>query len=161
MSRGNIGRAAAAVLAGAVSAGAAAEKDIVETAKAAGQFSTLLTAAAEAGLAETLAGEGPFTVFAPTDEAFARMPRGKLDDLMLPANRDELIGILKGHVTSGTGMSSAVKIIELPTVAGPPLRVRLDSTGVTVNDSRVTHADIACSNGVIHAIDHVVLPDGE
>ena len=133
--------------------------NIVETAESTPSLTMFYRMLKVAGLDRTLEEVGPFTVFAPTDEAFARMPKGKLDNLMLPANRNELVGILKGHVTSGTGMSSAVKIIELPTVAGPPLRVRLDSTGVTINDSRVTHADIACSNGVIHAIDSVVMPD--
>jgi uncharacterized surface protein with fasciclin (FAS1) repeats len=135
--------------------------NIVETAETTPSLTIFYRMLKAAGLDRTLVESGPFTVFAPTDDAFAKMPKGMLDRLLMPGHRAELAEILKGHVTSGTDMSSAVKLIELPSVAGPALRVRLDSSGVTINESRVTHADIACSNGVIHAIDQVVLPNGD
>lgn len=135
--------------------------NIVETAETTPNLTVFYKVLKAAGLEGTLEGSGPFTVFAPTDEAFSKLPPGRLASLLEPSNQGELADILKGHVSSGTTMAPVVKIIELATVGGATLRVRLDSHGVTINDSRVTRADIACSNGVIHAIDNVVLPDGD
>jgi uncharacterized surface protein with fasciclin (FAS1) repeats len=135
--------------------------NIVKTAEATPNLTVFHRMVKAAGLDQTLEGEGPFTVFAPTDEAFSKLPQGVLENLLKPWNRAELVEVLKGHMAAGTTMAPVVKIIELPTVGGPTLRVKVDSHGVTINESRVTRADIACSNGVIHAIDNVVLPDGK
>ena len=141
---------------GAVSAKAA---DIVDTAVSAGNFETLVAAVKAAGLVETLKGEGPFTVFAPTDEAFAKLPAGTVEDLLKPENKDKLIGILTYHVVPGKVMSGDIagKKEMVETVQGGKLSV--DATnGVKVDEAMVTKADIETSNGVIHVIDAVVLP---
>jgi uncharacterized surface protein with fasciclin (FAS1) repeats len=141
---------------GAVSAKAA---DIVDTAVSAGNFETLVAAVKAAGLVETLKGEGPFTVFAPTDEAFAKLPAGTVEDLLKPENKDKLIGILTYHVVPGKVMSGDIagKKEMVETVQGGKLSV--DATnGVKVDEAMVTTADIETSNGVIHVIDAVVLP---
>ena len=141
---------------GAVSAKAA---DIVDTAVAAGNFETLVAAVKAAGLVDTLKGEGPFTVFAPTDEAFAKLPAGTVEDLLKPENKDKLIGILTYHVLPGKVMSGDIagKKAMVATVQGSKLSV--DATnGVKVDEAMVTTADIETSNGVIHVIDAVVLP---
>ena len=141
-------------------AAAAADKDIVDTAVAAGSFTTLAKALAAADLVDTLKGEGPFTVFAPTDEAFAALPAGTLDDLLKPENKAKLQEILKYHVVSGKVMAAdAAKLTSAPTVAGKEIKV--DATdGVKINDAKVVKADIAAKNGVIHVIDKVLLPPG-
>ncbi|MFN3608000.1 MAG: fasciclin domain-containing protein [Hyphomonas sp.] len=132
--------------------------DIVETAAAAGSFTTLLAAAEAADLVDALKGEGPLTVFAPTDEAFAKLPEGTVESLLLPENKYALAGILKMHVIAGKVKSKdlAGKTMTAETLNGT---VAIDGTdGVTVNGAAVTTADIKASNGIIHVIDAVLLP---
>lgn len=136
-----------------------AEHDIVDTAVAAGSFKTLVAAVTAAGLVETLKGAGPFTVFAPTDDAFNHLPAGTVDRLLKPENKAELTKVLTLHVMSGAVMAKDVagQKATPASLAGEALHV--DGThGVTVNGATVTKADIACSNGVIHVIDAVLLP---
>jgi uncharacterized surface protein with fasciclin (FAS1) repeats len=134
--------------------------DIVDTAVAAGQFSTLVAAVQAAGLVDTLKGEGPFTVFAPTDEAFAKLPAGTIDNLLKPENREMLVAVLTYHVVPGKIMSSDIagKSADVTTVQGSTLAVNA-TDGVKVNNATVIAADIETSNGVIHVIDTVVLPN--
>jgi len=129
---------------------------IVETAAQAGQFKTLMKAIETAGLADTLKAEGPFTVFAPSDEAFAKLPQERLDALL--ADKEALTKVLTYHVVPGKVLSSEVQPGEVQTKAGQALVVKMDD-GVKVNDSRVVSADITASNGVIHVIDSVLLPN--
>ena len=132
--------------------------DIVETAIAAGNFSTLAQALTAAGLVETLKGEGPFTVFAPTDQAFAKLPQQTLSDLLKPENQDKLTAILTYHVVPGKFMARQVaNITQATTVQGQLVKVDT-SDGVRINDAKVIAADIEASNGVIHVIDTVLLP---
>ena len=143
---------------GALSA-RAANQDIVDTAVAAGDFKTLAAALNAAGLVETLKGPGPFTVFAPTDEAFAQLPAGTVENLLKPENKDRLIAILTYHVVPGEVMAAdVVKLDEAKTVNGKMLTVRTDGGSVMVDDAKVTATDIPASNGVIHVIDRVILP---
>jgi uncharacterized surface protein with fasciclin (FAS1) repeats len=133
--------------------------DIVDTAVAAGSFTTLVAAVGAAGLVDTLKGEGPFTVFAPSDNAFAALPAGTVDDLVKPENKAKLTEILLLHVLPGTVMAADVsgKVLDPATAGGATVHV--DGTdGVTVNGAKVVTADIACTNGVIHVIDKVLLP---
>jgi len=133
-------------------------KDIVDTAVDAGTFTTLAAALEAAGLVETLKGDGPFTVFAPTDEAFAALPEGTVETLLMPENKDRLIGILTYHVVPGKVMSTDLTDgMTAATVQGGDLTIDL-SDGVKVNGATVTAADIEASNGVIHVIDTVILP---
>jgi len=132
---------------------------IVDVAVAAGNFSTLVAAVTAADLVETLSGEGPFTVFAPTDEAFAALPAGVLDALLLPENKALLVQILTYHVVSGMVMAADVTDGDVATVEGQSVTLSTAS-GVTVNGANVVTADVAASNGVIHAIDAVILPPG-
>lgn len=142
-----------------LAAGGARAADIVDTAVAAGQFQTLAAALGAAGLVETLKGPGPFTVFAPTDDAFAKLPAGTVESLLRPENKDQLIAILTYHVVPGTVMASeVVRLTQADTVNGKPLGVRVDGTTVTINDATVTATDVAATNGVIHVIDTVLLP---
>jgi uncharacterized surface protein with fasciclin (FAS1) repeats len=135
----------------------AAEKDIVETAVAAGQFKTLVKAVQAAGLVETLQGEGPFTVFAPTDEAFAAIPEAKLKALL--ADKKALTAVLTYHVTPGKVMArDVVKLDSAKTVQGQAVKIKAQGGKVRVNNANVVKADIECSNGVIHVIDAVLLP---
>jgi uncharacterized surface protein with fasciclin (FAS1) repeats len=137
----------------------AAEKDIVETAVSAGQFKTLASALTAAELVATLKGDGPFTVFAPTDEAFAKLPEGALDNLLKPENKDQLVAILTYHVVPGKVMAADVtKLKEAKTVNGKMVDIEVKGEDVMVNGAKVTSADIAASNGVIHVIDTVILP---
>ena len=137
----------------------AAEKDIVDTAVEAGQFQTLAAALEAAGLVETLKGAGPFTVFAPTDEAFAKLPAGTVESLLKEENKDQLTAILAYHVVRGKVMAADVtEIDEAQTVNGEMVDIEVDGGSVKVNDATVTAADIAASNGVIHAVDTVILP---
>jgi len=129
---------------------------IVDTAVQAGQFSTLVKAIEAAGLVDTLKGEGPFTVFAPSDEAFAKLPQDQLNALL--ADKDALTKVLTYHVVPGKVLSSDVKAGEVQTKAGQALTLKTEG-GVQVNDSRVVSADISASNGVIHVIDNVLLPN--
>ncbi len=140
----------------------AMKADIVDTAVAAGDFNTLVAAVQAAGLEETLRGEGPFTVFAPTDEAFAALPEGTLEELLKPENKDKLAGILTYHVVAGKTKSKdlAGKTVSVATVNGQEVNVD-GSDGVMVNGAKVVKADIYTSNGVIHVIDTVLLPKDE
>lgn len=134
--------------------------DIVGTAISAGSFKTLVTAVEAAGLVDTLKGPGPITVFAPTDEAFAKLPAGILDDLLKPENRDRLVAILTYHVVPGQVMSGDIagKATRVATVQGAPIDVDATGSTVKVNGATVVSADVAASNGVIHVIDTVILP---
>lgn len=133
-------------------------KDIVDTAAAAGSFTTLIDAVEAAGLVETLKGEGPFTVFAPTDEAFAALPAGTVEDLLKPENKDKLIAVLTYHVVPGAVMSTDLtNNMKATTVQGGEVTIMTEG-GVMVNDAKVVQADIMASNGVIHVIDKVILP---
>ncbi|WP_371833421.1 fasciclin domain-containing protein [Ferirhizobium litorale] len=137
----------------------AAEKDIVDTAAAAGQFKTLAAALDAAGLVATLKGEGPFTVFAPTDEAFAQLPAGTVEELLKPENKEKLVAVLTYHVVPGKVMAADVtKLDEADTVNGKAIDVQVEGSAVKVNDANVTATDIAASNGVIHVIDKVIMP---
>lgn len=134
---------------------------IVDIAVGNPDFSTLVAAVTAAGLVETLSGEGPFTVFAPTNDAFAALPAGLVDKLLLPENKDVLTQILTYHVVSGKVMSTDVAAGEVPSVEGSPITVTVDGGTVMLNDSAtVTAVDIEASNGVIHVIDAVILPPG-
>ena len=133
----------------------AGEKDIVDTAVAAGSFSTLVTAVKAAGLVETLKGKGPFTVFAPTDAAFAKIPKADLDALL--KDKAKLTSVLTYHVVPAAVMAKDVKAGDVPTVNGKSLKVATDK-GVMVNNAKVTDTDIKASNGVIHVIDTVLMP---
>ena len=141
---------------------AAQSKDIVDTAVSAGSFKTLAAALEAAGLVGTLKGKGPFTVFAPTDEAFARLPAGTVESLLKPENRDKLRRILTYHVVSGKVMAAdAMKLRSAKAVSGDTLSIAA-MNGVTIDNARVIKADVAASNGVIHVIDTVLLPkDGQ
>ena len=155
--------AAAALVAAplALGAGLAHAKDIVDTAASAGSFNTLIAAIEAAGLAETLKGPGPFTVFAPTDEAFAKLPAGTVETLLKPENKEKLVQILTYHVVPGKVMSGDVagKSTEAKTVEGTMLQVDAKDGAVMVDEARVVQADIAADNGVIHVIDTVVMPN--
>jgi uncharacterized surface protein with fasciclin (FAS1) repeats len=131
--------------------------DIVEVASSTPGFSTLVAAVTAAGLVETLQGDGPFTVFAPTDEAFAALPEGVLDALLLPENKDVLAKILTYHVVPGAVMAADVTDGDVATVEGQTVALST-ADGVTVNGAKVVQADVAASNGVIHVIDAVILP---
>ena len=134
--------------------------DIIHTASAAGSFTTLIAAIDAAGLSETLMGEGPFTVFAPTDEAFAKLPEGTVADLLKPENKDKLVAVLTYHVVSGKVMSSdVVKLTSAKTVQGQEVKINVKDGSVMVDNANVTKVDIAASNGVIHVIDSVILPN--
>ncbi len=135
--------------------------DIVDTAVAAGTFNTLVAAVTAADLGATLKSEGPFTVFAPNDAAFAKLPAGTVDDLVKPENKDKLTAILTYHVMAGKVMAADIagKKLEPATVNGEALHVDATS-GVKVNDAAVVTADIECTNGVIHVIDSVLMPKG-
>jgi transforming growth factor-beta-induced protein len=145
--------------ANAYEAKATAPADIVDTAVAAGSFKTLATALTAAGLVETLKGPGPFTVFAPTDEAFAKLPAGTLESLLKPENKAKLAGILTYHVVAGKLMAAdVVKLTSAKTVNGQSVKISVDGGKVKVNDANVVKTDVGASNGVIHVIDAVLLP---
>ena len=138
---------------------AATAADIVDTAIA-GKFNTLVAAVKAADLVDTLKGPGPFTVFAPTDEAFAKLPEGVLEDLLKPENKAKLQSVLTYHVVPGKVMSrDAVKLNSAKTAQGSTIKIKAMDNGVMVNDAHVVKADIAASNGVIHVIDKVILPE--
>ena len=137
----------------------AMEKNIVETAVDAGKFTTLAKALSESGLVDTLEGKGPFTVFAPTDEAFAKLPAGTVESLLKPENKDKLVAILTYHVVPGeVKAADVVKLNEAKTVNGKMVSVKANGGTVMINNSKVTATDIVASNGVIHVIDSVLLP---
>lgn len=149
---------ALAVVAG-FSGVANAQKNIVETAVEAGSFKTLVAAATAADLGGALSGPGPFTVFAPTDEAFAKLPKGTVETLLKPENKAKLQAILKYHVVSGTVMAAdVVKVKGAVSLAGQRIAVKVDGGKVAVDGANVVKTDIKCSNGVIHVIDSVILP---
>jgi uncharacterized surface protein with fasciclin (FAS1) repeats len=156
--------ATAAVLVLSVALGAyarpkAASQDIVDTAVAAGSFKTLTAALQAAGLVDTLKGKGPFTVFAPTDEAFAKLPAGTVEDLLRPENKEKLVAILTYHVVPGRDLASQVtKMSSAKTVNGQSLTISVNGGTVMVDNAKVIKTDILCSNGVIHVIDSVMLP---
>ena len=134
-------------------------KDIVDTAVAAGNFKTLAAALQAGGLVETLKGEGPFTVFAPTDEAFAKLPAGTLEDLLKPENKEKLVSILKYHVVGARAMSKDVaSMSSAKTINGKAVTLKTVAGKVMVDNATVTKADIEASNGVIHVIDTVLIP---
>ncbi len=136
-----------------------AKKDIVDTAVAAGSFKTLAAALTAAGLVDTLKGPGSFTVFAPTDEAFAKLPAGTVEDLLKPENKKKLTDILTYHVVAGKVMAAdVVKLKEAKTVQGKAVKITVKEGKVQVDAANVTKTDIAASNGVIHVIDSVILP---
>jgi uncharacterized surface protein with fasciclin (FAS1) repeats len=144
---------------GEACASSTAQKDIVTTAVEAGQFKTLAAALGAAQLVDALKGEGPFTVFAPTDAAFAKLPKGTLESLLAPEGKGKLTEILKYHVVAANLPSVALtKLPGAESLAGPRLMVDADEDGVSISGARVVTADIACSNGVIHVIDTVLLP---
>lgn len=153
-----VATAACFALTGAAQAGGY-KKDIVDTAVSAGSFQTLVAAVKAAGLVETLKGDGPFTVFAPTDEAFAKLPAGTVESLLKPENRDQLTAILTYHVVPGKIMSADIagKQAAVKTVQGQSVNVNA-TDGVRVDGASVVKADIDTSNGVIHVIDSVILP---
>lgn len=136
--------------------------DIIETAIAAGTFKTLVTAVQAAGLAETLKGTGPFTVFAPNDDAFAKLPKDTVSDLIKPENKAKLVAILKLHVMAGKVMAGEITGKKLTPASLNGEALHVDGThGVTINGAKVVKADIACTNGAIHVIDTVLMPAAE
>ena len=136
------------------------KKDIVDTAVAAGSFKTLATAVTEAGLVDTLKSKGPFTVFAPTDDAFAKLPEGTIATLLKPENKTTLQNILKYHVAPGKlEAKDVIRLRLLETALGKDVLIKVDGDKVSINGSMVTMTDIQCSNGVIHVIDAVIVPE--
>jgi len=136
-----------------------AKKDIVDTAISAGSFDTLVAAVKAADLVETLKGKGPLTVFAPTDEAFAKLPKGTLEDLLKPENKEKLKAILTYHVVAGNVTAAkVVKMKHAKTVNGEDLDINVNKGKVMIDNANVTKTDIMASNGVIHVIDTVVMP---
>lgn len=135
-----------------------AGKDIVAVAAGADNFKTLVAAVKAAGLVETLQGKGPFTVFAPTDAAFAKLPAGTVESLLKPENKEKLVAILKYHVISGKVMAADVKTMEAKTVQGQSVNLVVSAEGVTVDNAKVVKTDVMAENGVIHVIDTVILP---
>jgi uncharacterized surface protein with fasciclin (FAS1) repeats len=151
-----------AIAAAVVPARAQQPKDIVDTAVAAGSFTTLAKALTAADLVATLKGPGPFTVFAPTDEAFAKLPPGTLDKLLKPENKAMLRQVLTYHVVPGKVLAAdVVKLSSAKAVSGDTLLIKVSGGTVMVDKSRVVKTDIAATNGVIHVIDAVLLPPGE
>lgn len=133
-------------------------KDLVTLASGADNFKTLVAAVKAAGLVETLQGQGPFTVFAPTDEAFAKLPAGTVENLLKPENREKLVAILKYHVVPGKVMAADVKSGQAATAQGQKLTLNVSSDGVKVDNAKVIKTDLVANNGVIHVIDTVILP---
>lgn len=141
---------------------AAEEMDIVETATAAGSFSTLVAAINAAGLTETLKGEGPITVFAPTDEAFAKLPEGTLEMLLMPENKEKLAAILTYHVVPGkVTAEDVVKLTSAESVSGKKIEIKTSDGKVMVDGATVIKADVMAKNGVIHVVDTVMMPPAE
>jgi len=146
-------------LALAVSSASASEKNIVDTAVSAGSFNTLVKAVQAAGLTSTLEGPGPFTVFAPTDQAFAKLPAATLESLLKPENKDKLRAILTYHVVAGNvDAAEVVKLTSVKTVEGADLKIAAVNGTVMVDNAKVVKTDIHASNGIIHVIDAVMLP---
>ena len=148
-----------AAIAIAVAPASAGKKDIVDTAVGAGQFKTLVAAVKAAGLVDTLKGKGPFTVFAPTDAAFAKLPKGTVENLLKPENKAKLVAVLTYHVVPGKVMSKDIAGKKLNAKSVQGQKIAVDATnGVKVDNATVVKADIATTNGVIHVIDSVILP---
>jgi len=157
----NIAPLAIIAVFGALSfATAGPKKDIVDTAVGAGSFDTLVAAVKAAGLVETLKGDGPFTVFAPTDEAFAALPDGTVENLLKPENKDQLVAVLTYHVIPAKVMAADVAAGKAKTVNGAEITITTED-GVKVDKANVVKTDIKCSNGVIHVIDAVILPPSD
>jgi uncharacterized surface protein with fasciclin (FAS1) repeats len=136
------------------------DKTIVENAAEVDDFSTLVAAVKAAGLVETLSGDGPFTVFAPTNEAFEKLPKGTLESLLKPENKDKLVAILTYHVVPGKVLAEdVVQLDSATTVQGSDISIKVEGRNVHVNDAHVVKTDIVSSNGVIHVIDKVILPE--
>ncbi|HEX7863173.1 MAG TPA: fasciclin domain-containing protein [Verrucomicrobiae bacterium] len=140
--------------------GKSGKQDIVAIASGAENFKTLVAAVKAAGLVETLQGKGPFTVFAPTDDAFAKLPKGTVEDLLKPENKEKLVSILTYHVVPGKVMAADVKTMEAKTVQGESVKLKVADAGVTINDAKIVKTDLVANNGVIHVIDTVILPKG-
>jgi uncharacterized surface protein with fasciclin (FAS1) repeats len=153
-------KAAAIALPVLAVAGAAHAADVVDTAAGAGSFNTLVAAVKAAGLTDTLKGEGPFTVFAPTDDAFAKLPAGTVEKLLMPENKAQLVAILTYHVVPGKTMSSDIagKKLEVATVEGANVTIDASDGAVMVGNAKVVKADVEADNGVIHVIDTVMMP---
>ena len=132
--------------------------DIVDVAASNKSFSTLVAAVKAAGLVETLKGEGPYTVFAPTDEAFAKLPKGTLESLLKPENKQKLVAILTYHVIPGKVMAKDVKSGKVKTASGSSFKMKVSKKGVLVDNAKVVATDVKADNGVIHVIDTVILP---
>lgn len=159
LKRGLLGLALSMSIAGAATAESMPNKDIVDTAVSAGSFKTLVAAVQAAGLVSVLKGEGPLTVFAPTDEAFKKLPAGTVENLLKPENKDKLVSILTYHVVAGrVTADKVVGLTSAKTVNGQELKVSKKDGKVMIDNARVTSTDILASNGVIHVIDTVVLP---
>ena len=156
-----IKRSVIAAVAALALASPATAADIVDTAVKSGQFNTLATALKAAGLVDTLKGPGPFTVFAPTDDAFKKLPEGAVENLLKPENKAELVKVLTYHVVPGKVMSTSLsgKKTEVKTVEGEMLEIDASSKGVMVDNAKVVSADIVADNGVIHVIDTVLMPN--
>lgn len=153
------GALAASLLLATAAFAASPAQDIVDTAVAAGSFKTLVAAVQAAGLVDTLKGAGPFTVFAPTDEAFAKLPPGTVEMLLMPENKAKLVAILTYHVVAGDVMAAdVVKLKTARTVNGQVVTVKTSMGSVMIDKAKVVKTDIACSNGVIHVIDTVLMP---
>ena len=151
--------AVAAMVLGLVNAVSAQGQDLVDTAVAAGQFKTLAAALQAAGLVDTLKGKGPFTVFAPTDAAFAKLPKGTVEELLKPENKAKLTAILTYHVVAGKVMAAdVVKVKDAKTVQGGSIKVNAGGGKVMVDGATVVKTDIGASNGVIHVVDSVLMP---
>jgi uncharacterized surface protein with fasciclin (FAS1) repeats len=135
-----------------------AKKDIVDTAVGAGQFNTLVAAVKAAGLVDTLKGDGPFTVFAPTDEAFSKLPAGTVENLLKPENKDQLIAVLTYHVVAGKVMAADAKPGDVKTVQGTMATLAAAKNGLMIDGANIVATDVEASNGVIHVIDAVILP---
>jgi len=155
-----IGAVVASLLLTTAAFAAPPAQDIVDTAVSAGSFNTLVAAVKAAGLVDTLKGPGPFTVFAPTDEAFAKLPAGTVDDLLKPENKSKLQAILTYHVVAGKVMAKdVVKLHTAKTVNGQQVTVKSEMGSVMIDNAKVVKTDILCTNGVIHVIDSVILPN--
>ncbi len=149
-----------AITANAGNYGKKSGKNIIETAQSNGSFTVLVAAIDAAGLSETLQGDGPFTVFAPTDEAFAKLPAGTVENLLLPENKDQLVAILTYHVVAGKVTSAEVVTLEsATTVNGQDVTIRVEDKMVMIDGATVAAVDVMASNGVIHVIDEVILPN--
>lgn len=156
-----IKRSVIAAVAALALASPATAADIVDTAVKSGQFNTLATALKAAGLVDTLKGPGPFTVFAPTDDAFKKLPEGAVENLLKPENKAELVKVLTYHVVPGKVMSTSLsgKKTDVKTVEGEMLEIDASSKGVMVDNAKVVSADVVADNGVIHVIDAVLMPN--